>query len=284
MVQCLFASGLVLALGNISQAVVFNFENDFSKSVNTESSTWSYRWKDSFTRDGVYPLLPVFRTTWASMPYFPTWGPGPIDIQAYPMIGVNDSGAPIYDPVLDPGGLWPWPDGQSDLHPGAVTGTGQDAFAVVSWLSPLSGTVNIEMRITKLDGRGGNGVEYHVDKGSAAGKLVSGTIPYNGDTGFFWIFDVPVSVGDRLNFIIGPNGDDAYNDSTRMFIEIVPEPASLALLALGGTVALLGRKAVNASVHLHVNHQHPGSSRKHLLMARSRGGKSGAPRRPHWCQ
>ena len=229
--------GLVLALENVSQAFVFNFENDFSKTNNTESSIWSYRWKDSFTRDGNYALLPSFHTnlSWApQMPYFPVWTPS--DSQFYPLIGVNDSGGSIYDPVIDPNANWPWPNGQSMIHPlGSPDGSG---FAVVSWLSPTNGTVNIGLRITDLDGRGG-GVEYYADRGNAAGNLASGTIPNSGDTGFFWISDVPVSEGDRLNFIIGPNGN-YYNDATRMFVEIttepVPEPTAFALLALGITM------------------------------------------------
>jgi len=165
------------------------------------------------------------------MPYFPIWTPS--DSQFYPMIGVNDSGSPIYDPSIDTGANWPWPNGQSFIHPlGSPDGS---AFAVVSWLSPFSGTVNVGLRITDLDNRGGS-VEYHADKGSAAGNFVSGTIPNGGDTGLFWISDVPVSVGDRLNFIIGPDGD-YYNDATRMFVEItdqaIPEPSSFALLVLG---------------------------------------------------
>ncbi len=210
--------------GNGSQAVMYNFENDFSKTVNTESSIWSYRRKDSFTRDGVYALLPDFSTNlpWApQMPYFPIWHVS--ESQFLPYIGVNDSGGQIYDPVTDPGAHWPWPNGQSSIHPSAVSNNGHDALAVVSWLSPFSGTVNIEMRITDLDGRtdgGGNGVAYYVDNGSAAGSLASGSIPNGGDTGFFWIYNVPVSAGDRLNFIIGPDGNNINNDSTRMFVEI----------------------------------------------------------------
>jgi hypothetical protein len=160
------------------------------------------------------------------------------------MSGVLDSGGPITDPVIDPGGLWPWPNGQSDIHPSGSP-SGLDALAVVSWLSPLSGSVDIQLRITDLDGRtdgGGDGVTYYVDKGSAAGNLVSESIPNGGDTGFFWIYNVPVAVGDRLNFIIGPDAN-YYNDSTRMFVEIVPEPAGLVLLALGGMVVLLRRKS-----------------------------------------
>jgi len=242
-VQCVFLCGLVLAAENVCQAFVYNFENEFSKTTNTDTSIWSYRWKDSFTRDGNYALLPYFRTnlSWApQMPYFPIWTPSVS--QYYPWVGVNDSGAPIYDPVTDPGAQWPTPAGQSMIHPlGSPDGS---AFSVVSWLSPYSGTVNIGVCVTDLDGRGSGGVEYYVDKGSAAGDLASGTIPEGGSSGLFWITDVPVAVGDRLNFIIGPNGN-YYNDSTRLFVEItdeaIPEPTTIALVGLSviGLVAII---------------------------------------------
>lgn len=240
-VLCMLLCGLVLALENVSQAFVYNFENDFSKTINTESSIWSYRWKDSFTRDGNYALLPSFHTSlsWApQIPYFPIWTPS--TNQFYPLIGVNDSGGPIFDPVIDPKTNWPWLSGQSNIHPlGSPDGSG---FAVVSWLSPFTGTVNIELRIKDTDSRGYDGVGYYADKGSATGNLASGVIPEGGDTGFFWINNVAVSEGDRLNFIIGPNGN-YYNDSTRLFVEItneaIPEPSSFGLLILGTSLAVL---------------------------------------------
>jgi len=42
-VYCVFLCGLVLALENVSQAFDYNFETDFSKTTNTDSSIWSYR-------------------------------------------------------------------------------------------------------------------------------------------------------------------------------------------------------------------------------------------------
>lgn len=221
-VCCVFLSGLVLVFENVSQAFVYNFENDFSITTNTDSSTWSYRWSDGFTRDGNYALL-QFAHSELGWPYIPTWQR--LTNDSYPFIGVSDL------------------DGQSMIHPlGSPDGS---AFAVVSWLSPFSGTVNIGLRITDLDPRtdgGGDGVTYYADNGSADGNLASGTIPNGGDTGFFWLSDVPVSVGDRLNFIIGPNAN-YYNDATRMFVEItneaIPEPSTFALLALSATMVAL---------------------------------------------
>jgi hypothetical protein len=218
-----FLGGLVWAFGSVSQAFDYNFETDFSITTNAESSIWSYRWKDGFTRDGNYALLP-FAHPGSEWPYVPSWQR--LTNDSYPFIGVSDSGDSI---------------GQSLIHPlGSPDGS---AFAVVSWLSPTSGTVNIGLRITDVDPRGDDGVTFYADKGSAAGNLASVTIPEGGDTDLFWIYNVPVSVGDRLNFIIDPNGD-YYNDATRMFVDItdqaVPEPSSLALLAFGITMVCFG--------------------------------------------
>ena len=80
---------------------------------------------------------------------------------------------------------------------------------------------------------------YYADKGSAPGSLISGIIPEGDDTGYFWMPSVLVSEGDRLNFIIGPNGS-YHSDSTRLFVEItdevIPEPSTFASLALGATM------------------------------------------------
>jgi hypothetical protein len=234
--------GVILASACLSPAYTYNFENDFSKTDNTDNSLWSYRWKEGLTRDGVYPLLPLFRTDlWPSMPYFPVWTAS--ERQTYPFIGVNDSGDAIHDPVIDPGAEWPWPNGQSNIHP-LGDPNGLNALAVVSWLSPLNATLNIQLRFTDLDGRdggGSDGIAYHIDNGNAAGNIISGSIPNGGDTGTIWITGVHVSVGDRLNFIIDPDAN-YYNDSTRMFIEITPEPTTFTLLGLGSLALVMGRR------------------------------------------
>lgn len=69
-----------------------------------------------------------------------------------------------------------------------------------------------------------------------------GVIRSHGLAGVFWISEVSVSVGNRLNFIIGPKGDDAYNDSTCMFIQVAPEPASFTLLVLGRAMVICRRR------------------------------------------
>ncbi len=51
-----YPESLVLALENISQGQIYNFENDFSQTVSAGTSVWSYRWKDGFARDGNYLL------------------------------------------------------------------------------------------------------------------------------------------------------------------------------------------------------------------------------------
>jgi hypothetical protein len=203
-VRCMILCGLVSALGSVSQAFVFNFENDFSKTTNSETSTWSYRWKDGFTRDGNYALLPFFHSD-SGWPFVPTWQRLASD--SYPFIGVSDS------------------TGQSQIHPlGAPDGSG---LAVVSWLSPLNGTVNVAIQVTAV---GGGSIEYYADKGNAASNLVSGTISGGGSTCRMRVPNVPVCVGDRLNFIIGPNGD-YYDDSTRMFVEVTDEAIPIELPA-----------------------------------------------------
>ncbi len=131
--------------------------------------------------------------------------------------------------------------------PAEHASAGTDALVLVTWFSPVNGFVNIKTRVTDLDSRESprsEGVVYYIDNGSASGNIASGYISNGGDTGFFWIMGVPVFIGERLNFIIGP-GLNAYNDSTRILVDItvVPEPAPLALLICAGATHWLRRQA-----------------------------------------
>jgi hypothetical protein len=90
---------------------------------------------------------------------------------------------------------------------------------VVSFLVPKSGTVTVKYSFTDIDPYGGNGVNWYVDLNSGvAGDLYSGTIdstPGHASTTGKQSFQIAVSQGDRLNFIIDANGNYDF-DSTAM--------------------------------------------------------------------
>ena len=188
-----------------AQAATYNFEVDFSTTVNDDSSIWSYRYQaEGLVRDGVYELLPNATPDISGIPGFNGWqAPGVL-----PQVVKNTTPATVRD-----AGNMIVPPGQSVVHPA----DGQ--LAVVSWLAPASGTVRVDFRFTDLDAGCGEGIAWYVDKGDEFGTLAAGTIPNGGDSGLQTVATLTLAAGERVNFIVDPNGTYAC-DSTRLFAEI----------------------------------------------------------------
>jgi hypothetical protein len=208
---------------------------DFSNTVNTEASTWSYRYSPAdVIRDGDYALMSDHSDT---RPYWdpptPYWGPEP---DGFPGIGVNRSGGPI--PIASDLPQFTWPNNTIWMSPPQG-----NSLAVVSWLSPLTGVVDIEFSFTDIDPNGGNGIHYFVDRNNLTGQLAAGILANGGSSGAITLTDVAVNVGDRIHFVVDPGiGGNADFDSTAFTAIITPEPATAFLLAFGLTaIAALQR-------------------------------------------
>lgn len=216
---------------------------DFSSTINTNTSVWSYRYREGTTRDGVYTLLPNYGPAgggWSSVNPG-TWSVGGDN----PQVGANKTG---FDATFTPVPSFVWPNGTMLMHPGA------NGMAIVSWLSPSSTTVTIQFGFVDLDSNDNDGVQSYVSDGvdwfvernSDAYTLASGTIANGGGTGTLTLSDVSVSPGDRINFLIAPKSTHLF-DSTQFNAVIstvpIPEPSTYVLSTLAAlTLAILARR------------------------------------------
>jgi hypothetical protein len=218
-------------LASQARAVSYDAVTDFSSSTNTSTSTWSYRYQTGTVRNGSYPLLPAFNA--ASGTWSPTnpgaWNSG----GNIPQIGVNQTGS---DATFVSGPHFTWPNNTMDVHPGPAE------LVVLSWLSPASSFWNINFSFSSLDPNGGNGIAWFVDLNTT--NLSSGSYRDGGASGVMNLNNVFVNAGDRINFIVDPNGDFFF-DSTKVTATInsvagVPDTASSFLLLTIALVTMFG--------------------------------------------
>ncbi len=214
-------------LASQARATSYDAVADFSSSTNTNTSTWSYRYQTGTVRDGIYPLLPTF--TAAAGTWSPT-NPGAWTLGGtIPEIGVNQTGS---DATFIPGpgsGPFTWPNNTMSVHPGPAE------LVVLSFLSPSTSFFNIDFSFSDLDPNGGNGINWFVDLNTT--NLSMGSFGNGGASGMMNLNNIFVNAGDRINFIVDPNGDFFF-DSTQVTATIssaagVPDSASsLALLSI----------------------------------------------------
>jgi len=176
---------------------------DFDNMVNSDSSTWSYRYSDDTSLDGVYPLMPSFGDIHFNLSPINTpiqvWQTGNGGNPSY--AGVNDTSYTLtYAGVtLPPGAL--------DVHP---PGGG---LVVVSWLSDGNHVVDVQASISSLDPTCGNGVAWYITRNN---DMVASSSYGSGDGVYDLLFeDITVTTGDRIHFIVSSNGD-YHCDSTRL--------------------------------------------------------------------
>jgi len=180
----------------------------FSSTTNTNSSTWSYRYQNGSTRDGNYFLLPEYGPDVVE-----TWTPTDPDawrVQGYvPALGVNRTGS---DATIGTG--LTWRNGTMLVHPGAA------GLVVLSWLSPSEATAAISFTFSDLDTNCfADGIDWFVERNNEAATLSSGSLNDGGSSGPLSLTGVPVHVGDRINFIVGPRSN-YYCDSTQLIASI----------------------------------------------------------------
>ncbi|MFZ0321608.1 MAG: hypothetical protein WAL56_20960 [Candidatus Sulfotelmatobacter sp.] len=210
--------GIVLAVFVAgAYAQTYNAAENFSSTVNTPSSRWSYRFNTTGTRDGDYMLMTY------TAPPIPGWtdGSGAVPETYWfatssnefcPCLGANQLTVPLTTnyccgPVV-------LPVGSIFVHPSTLGDLGD---TVLSFLAPITGTVTVTYSFTDIDPYGGNGIDWYVDLNSGlSGDLFAGTVdstPGHISTTGLQKFQLAVNKGDRINFIIDARGDASY-DST----------------------------------------------------------------------
>ena len=98
-------------------------------------------------------------------------------------------------------------------------------MAIYSWLSPITGFVEIAWQSTNVQASGGT--RYFVEKNNSSNTLVDVSLPGGsvGDTtGLRTIFGVPITIGDRINFVIDADGS-GNSDSQSIKFTITPGTA-----------------------------------------------------------
>ncbi len=202
--------GGLLAFGELPG--VYSISTDFSASENAVWNTWSYRHKTDLVRNGQYELNAASAEP---QPGLNTWYASGT---AQPSVARNDTGADYVSGTLS------WPAGTVMLHPAT------DSLSVLSWRSPIDTTVDVSYRFADLDLGGSGGVQWFVEVNNSVYTLASGTLAEGGESGAepITIAGVRVAAGDRINFVVAPNGSST-NDATLVEATIQHEAVDLGL-------------------------------------------------------
>ena len=231
-------TSLLLFPASVTEAgTIYDVVTDYSATVNTETSDWSYR--SGLTadgRDGNYPLLPVAPGSGAdsSITYtplgtpMPVWNPNPTS--TFPLVGKNETGV-----VQNAPAAFAWQPDDVIVHPS--TGV----YVVTSWLSPSAATIDISYRFTKAQNPdGGDGILWYVEVNDQATTLASGSLGGGvfETSGLLSANNISVNAGDRVNFVVESFGT-LFRDTTKLEATIdatpIPEPACLMLVLVGAS-------------------------------------------------
>jgi hypothetical protein len=135
----------------------------------------------------------------------------------YPYALKNSTGSPVAN-----NGSTIYQPGQLGLHPGE-----SNVDSIVRWTAPSSGTFGINVTFSGLDLNGAS-TDVHVllDGISIFNSVVSPNPASFATSG-------SLTAGDRIDFVVGNGGNGITDDTTGLSATIVPEPGTLALVAMG---------------------------------------------------
>lgn len=140
------------------------------------------------------------------------------------------------------------------LHPGGA----EDA--VVTWRNPLPGTRDFlfDGLVWHIDDTGSNGVDFSISRSGTGGVgdnllpasitgLAADTLNLNAASALApdyasFLFRMTLSQGDEVHFRVNSRGDHS-SDAVMLGLAVqeIPEPAGVALLAVGAAVLVAGR-------------------------------------------
>jgi len=180
--------------------------NPFADYLNTGPAVWSLREGSSLARNGLYPLLPRFSSTFQSQG-LSAWHDSGAGCPNLPAVGVNLAGLPVSQCSAS------IPGGAAFLEPSSTHS------AIVGWTSPFDGTADISHdAVADADGTCGDGVSYFVELDT---KQISAIRLTNNNSASLPDQRVQVAKGQTLYFIVDPGlGNDASCDATQLAVTI----------------------------------------------------------------
>jgi len=210
----------VCLASNLCFATTFDVAADFS-ATNNPNGVWSYGWSSTLTSTlNLYPnhgkfddpIIPIDVWAGSNFPYPPN---------------VSHNGTGI---TIDTHNTITWEPGQFALHPGE-----SGEYSHACWTAPYAGTFDIASTFTGID-RWGTTTDVHVLHNGIS--LFDGSVNGFGDTSSSsFSTTVSVGMGDIIDFAVGYGSNQNETcDTTALFATIVPEPATLLLLGLGGLI------------------------------------------------
>ena len=210
-----------LLSGYAAQAITFDVADDFS-ATNNPNGAWSYGWSSTLTsalnqypdssKMGELAGTPINIDTWSNWGQFSSYSPN---------VAHNGTGSINNEhPTIT------WQVGQFSLHPGD-----NGVYSHARWTATSAGTIDIDAIFTGIDYYYGTTTDVHVFYNS--NSLFDGTINGYGNTASFST-TVSVGMGDIIDFAVGDGGNGPTCDTTALSATIIPEPATLLLLGLGG--------------------------------------------------
>ncbi len=215
---------LQLALSSVSDAgiLTFNATDDFSFTINTDQSAWSYRYATDLVRDGDYTLYTSVNPIADPFTSKPSvWNDGNDGFPAW--VGRNTTGA---DQTSGGAGNWIWQAGDLMFHPG------NGRLSVISWLAPEAGLATVDYSFA--DDITGGPVTWFVEKNDSATTLATASLASSATTGLLQLKTM-VDAGDRLNFILDADGAIAtdaivFTAAISLDNSAVPEPNAVWFL------------------------------------------------------
>jgi hypothetical protein len=207
----------LVVLARPSAALSYNAAVDFSISSNPNGA-WSYGYSY-----GVGSPFILDTTNTAS------YGPGlalggwmgNVDTNTganYPYALKNFTSHPVTNNITTV-----YQPGQLGLQPGE-----SNVESIVRWTAPFSGTFSINATFSGLDSAFGDSADVHI--------LLNGIVIFNSVVSpnpASYSTSGSLTAGDRIDFLVGNGGNGLNGDSTGLSASIVPEPATLALVAMG---------------------------------------------------